>query len=523
MLVGREQELNVLNERLTRTLDGEGSIVFLTGEAGLGKTTLVREWWKTIEANYQQIDTPLFVEGVCSIPTANMNVADVEALQVWADIIAQIQGVKIQDTAKKKIDFKKLIHETAPTWAWAIPFVGDIAHAALETSRLVKEQRQTLVANANNGKQQAFQQYDSILSKIAQARPLIIFLDDMHWSDAASANLLFYLMREIATKRILIIVAFRADEASALDDGKGHPIIKVKNEVFRYSAGTELSLHALDAFAINVLLAQTFPLYMTDVTFERWLYEMSDGNAMFITQFIKTLQNNGQLNNHGAFIGKYDDTTLHVSDIALAVVDERTRRLNSETRELLRYAAVEGVEFTSYLLSKMTGKKALELLKEMRKAEGAGVVRCTGSSKLFANQTTMMYTYTHRLFHQALYNSLNEQEKEILHRECFEALKTEWETHKDAARATELVPKIFTHAKICGELNYAALALCESGLLVETHANTLLGNERDIKLAEAVRFLDDGIRIFSERKHPETAKYIEHSNRVHQSMFNSLE
>ncbi|HZV13451.1 MAG TPA: AAA family ATPase [Candidatus Kapabacteria bacterium] len=455
MFVGRTEELSVLNAHYQKMLSGEGSIFFLTGEAGLGKTTLVHEWWKSLAASGGEL-APLFAEAACSIPIANMNVADLEALQPWADIIAQLQQIEIKDTTKKKLDLKKIIHETAPTWAWALPFVGDIAHAALETSRLIKEQKGSVGSTQGAAnQQQVFQQYESILKRIAEHRPLVIFLDDMHWSDAASVNLLFYLMRNIKTMRIFIIVTYRPDEASALDDGKGHPIIKVKNEVFRYSAGAELQLPSLGEKEISALMKELFPGYQSDTVFEKWLRKISDGISLFVTQFIRILQEQGFLDGHGAFHGRYEDVTVSISAVALAVVDERTRRLDSETRELLRYGTVEGEEFTSYILARMTGKKPLELLKELRKAEGVGVIRCTGTTRMFGSQTAMTYAYTHTLFYQALYNSLNDQEKEILNRECFEAMKELWEQPKDTGRAAALAPKLIDHAVKCGETAYA--------------------------------------------------------------------
>src|SRR5690348_5241506 len=118
MLVGREKELNALNSAFQQMLNGKGSVLFLAGEAGLGKTTLVHEWWSTLSS------PALYTEAACSIPLGNIDVGALEALQPWADIIAQLQA---HDGGKKKFDIKRLIHEAAPAWAWAIPVIGDLA------------------------------------------------------------------------------------------------------------------------------------------------------------------------------------------------------------------------------------------------------------------------------------------------------------------------------------------------------------------------------------------------------------
>ncbi|HZV12080.1 MAG TPA: AAA family ATPase, partial [Candidatus Kapabacteria bacterium] len=133
MLVGREQELSVLNTTYRKMLEGEGSILFIVGEAGLGKTTLVHEWQNTIAS-----DAVIYAEAACSIPIGNVDVGLLEALQPWADIVGQLQSCIEKN--HKKLDLKKLVYDAAPAWAWAIPLIGDIAHAVIETHRLVKEQ-----------------------------------------------------------------------------------------------------------------------------------------------------------------------------------------------------------------------------------------------------------------------------------------------------------------------------------------------------------------------------------------------
>jgi len=448
MLVGRTRELDVLNSSFRQMLEGKGNILFLTGEAGLGKTTLVHEWWKTAVP-----DSAIYAEAACSIPIGNVDVGRLEALQPWADIVVQLETHSEKD--KKKFDVKKLIHDAAPSWAWAIPFVGDIAHAAVETHRLAKEQRGESETNLNaSNQQQVFQQYVNLLTKISETTPLVILLDDMHWADASSTNLLFYLSRQINEKKILVIATYRPDDAIAANKGEGHPIVQVKNEILRYG-GKECSLSYLDRTAISELLIKTFPEYKTDDTFERWLLNISDGNSLFVAQFIKTLREDNWLTDYGKFVGQYENITVPPS--ALAVVEERTRRLDRETCELLRYATAEGEEFTSYVLARLRNAEPLELLKELRRAESEGIVRKIGSSRLYANQTTTVFGFSHALFHQALYDGLLDEEKEVLHRRCFDILKTEWDRLAGTnSRTNSLASKLLTHAEKCGEIETAA-------------------------------------------------------------------
>src|SRR5579883_635446 len=344
MLVGRAEELAVLNEHYNKMLSGKGNVLFITGEAGVGKTTLVREWWKSI--NSQSGSKPMYAEVSCSIPIGNMEVGELESFQPWADVVVHLQQNASEE--HRKIDFRQLIHDATPAWAWAIPFVGDIAHAAVQTSRLVKQGR-SVGADAPGvvNQQQVFQQYVNLLTRVSEYSPLVIVLDDMHWADSASTSLLFYLSRQIAQKKIFIIAIYRPDEALNGYNGKVHPVIHVKNEILRYNVGVEMALGYLKRTAIREWLVIMFPGYAPDDQFERWLEKISDGNCLFIEEFIKTLMENGQLDEKGKFIGAYDE--IEIPESALAVLEERAMRLDDETRRLLSYASVEGEEFTSYV------------------------------------------------------------------------------------------------------------------------------------------------------------------------------
>lgn len=538
MIVGREREFNVLSARLDRMLAGTGSVLFITGEAGLGKTTLVHEWWNGENAKWKMenanadsasaagefpIPVSLFLESACSIPIGNVDVGRMEALQPWADVIGQLDGddsssappaassenkpidlkklakdsastwalavpmvggfayaaletsrlVKEQRARHATIDLKQLLRDAAPAWAWALPVVGDVVHAAAETARLAHEQvhgGDDSVRNALN-QEQVFQQYANLLGKVALDTPLVIFLDDLHWADTTSCNLLFHLSRQIADKRILVICTYRLDDALAALDGKGHPILTVQNEILRYQCGEVLTLAHLDADAVRDIMRGAFPAYTPDPVWEAWLLKHSGGNALFVTQYIKTLREDRLLNDSGAFVGDYH--AIGVPPTALAVVQERARRLDEATRTLLMYATAEGEEFTAYVLEHLTERKPLELLGMLHAAVKQGLIVQKGKSRMFANTMTAHFGFSHALFHKALYDQLIDAQKDFLHRQCFELLRAEWERAiTTPPQATPLGSKLLTHAEKCEEWAVAsdvAFALAQHS--AATYAN----------------------------------------------------
>lgn len=483
MLVGRDAELAVLNKHFRQMLDGRGSVLFLTGEAGLGKTTLVHTWWEqqvlgaaddgaaTTSADARRGEqSALFCEAACSIPIGNVDVGELEALQPWIDVTNALvrdapefmEAHKKTGKQVKRFDISKFMIDTAPSWVTMIPVLGPSVGAALEILGAGYDQvymhKKYHVDQGAAGvlnQQQVFQQYVNMLTKLAEEMPLVVFLDDMHWADASSTNLLFYLSRLIAQKRILVIATLRADDAVAANGGKGHPILTVKNEVLRYQTGDELVLGYLNASAIRQLLRALFPGYTVDDRFELWLRKISDGNALFVTQFVNTLREDGRLNATGTFIGSYDEITVPRS--ALAVVEERTRRLDDSTRELLSCATVEGVEFTMYVLERLSERKPMQLFGDLQRASSQGLIIERGESRLFGGTPTEIFAFSHALFHQVLYNSLLAAQRNHLHRACYALLRTEWDRFAQGATArTALATKLLVHAEKCGEWNAVA-------------------------------------------------------------------
>ncbi|HZV12162.1 MAG TPA: tetratricopeptide repeat protein, partial [Candidatus Kapabacteria bacterium] len=190
--------------------------------------------------------------------------------------------------------------------------------------------------------------------------------------------------------------------------------------------------------------------YITDAEFEQWLAKISDGNSLFITQFLKTLREDEYITGTGKFIGNYG--AIQTPPSVLAVVEERTRRLDQDVRNLLSYATAEGEEFTTYVLSKLGNREPLKLLHDLRDATQKHIIVERGRSRSFANQTTTVFGFSHALFHKVLYEQLMEEEKAILHRQCYEILRAEWQhAEEKGEHPASLASKLLIHAEKCEE------------------------------------------------------------------------
>jgi predicted ATPase len=265
-----------------------------------------------------------------------------------------------------------------------------------------------------------------VLKKLAEQTPLVLMIDDFHWADTSSTNLLFTAARQLHSQPILFIIAYRPDDAASSRNGEGHPILHIRNELERYSLAAELGVPRMRAEDLDRLLHGRYRSYHNDDEFEQWLATISSGNALFITQFLQTLEEDGYIDPSSGEI-RPGYRNAKVPDSAYAVVRERLRRLSEETRELLRYASVEGDTFTADMLAKITETPKLKLLQRLRLAEQSHrIIVDLGKQRVYVTETSA-WRFSHALLHLAMYESLNQEERELLHEAIFDVLKEEWE------------------------------------------------------------------------------------------------
>lgn len=497
----RERESDILNNLLAGALGGNGKVVFVAGEAGIGKTTFINNWWNEISRAGKQL--PAFGYASCSIPMAGTNVGEFEALQPFADLMQSLvkyeKSSPVRPSKGERKRIVDLILKAAPSWLAVIPVVGTFASAGMKTFNIIKDSRRktpplppfnkgdATLFTKGDSKLQTFFQYTNFitrLSKDEETAGVVLFIDDVHWADASSLDLLFYISRQLKDKRILVLVTYRPEEVQ--QEGQDvHPLLKVKNEIMRYGIGAELELSYFNRYAIRKYLNDTFDGYKSSAQFESWLEKISGGNVLFVSEFIKTLNEDGYIDASGRIVKDY--TEIEEPESVLAVVRERIRRLKDNTVELLRYATAEGEEFTTYILSQIAKKEPLELLPILREAEDVDFIASLGTAAVYSRKKTSKFKFLHALFHKELYEGLTEEERMTLHGLCFEVLKPEWE--KDRSNIL-LSTKLIVHAEKCEEeLAAAEIAFSTAGVLWKRFAVT-----EALEMIKKVRGYEEGIR-----------------------------
>lgn len=484
-MIGRQQQLDRIFDALGALFAGAApNVLFVTGEAGIGKTTILRRVAELLAVRNSEARTlarygsteesdvsVIAVSTECSTPLAGRDIGEAESLNPWANLMAQLLEHSARETVEKKktkFDFGKFLVDTAPAWVTMVPVLGPSVGAALDIVGATYDQyyfnrklaKESSGQNAAN-QQQVFQQYINFLTSACERQPLVLMIDDFHWADTSSANLLFAAARALQGKPVAFVIAYRPDDAATSRAGEGHPVLHIRNELERYGLCVDLGIPRLTTADLDALLRERYPAYRNNSHFEEWLARTGGGNALFITQFLATLEEDGYITKESGSIREgFEKTGVPAS--AQAVVQERIRRLNEDMRELLRYASVEGDIFTTAVLAKITETPLLKLLQRLRLVEEAHkFVLSLGKQKVYAHETTA-YQFAHALLHKVLYESLGEEERELLHEAVFGIVREEWQAAKEEHVNLEgIAARLAVHADILGQHLFAAEVLLE--------------------------------------------------------------
>jgi predicted ATPase/class 3 adenylate cyclase/DNA-binding SARP family transcriptional activator len=383
-LAGREAEL----ERIARLLPGpdgagERRLLLLSAEAGMGKTRLLAE---AAEQAYLRDITVL--AGGCY---------EEEGRLPWGPIHdALLDYVRAQPEGFLRQTFGDLLAplcQIVPELRTRLPDVPEEGSGDVEAQRL-----------------RLFTTVTQTLERIAASNPLILLLDDLHWADDVSLQVLHFLLRQPGLDRVLLIGAFRSDEVEP-----GTPLESLADK----SGGTAvqtISLAPLNENELRVVLDERLQ-GRCDERLVQSLHQRSDGNPFFTLQMAGLLQQEGRLQEQD---GRWVLPSGGQVDLPPAVRDAVARRLRHvapEVRSVLMVGAVLGREFDFAALEALAGEDEDALFDVLDSAQDAALIRESGNG----------YTFVHPLLWEVIYGRVPDQRRRRLHDRAGQALERIYE------------------------------------------------------------------------------------------------
>lgn len=417
-LVGRDKELATFQGCIQHLLDGQGGIVGVIGEAGLGKSRLVAEvraWtlevrnWK-LEGNLQppvaNLQFPIWLEGhTLSFGQTISYWPFQEILRAWAGITED----DTEDAAWRKLEQAVQTLFGTETSAY-LPYLTSLL--ALEVRGEYAERVKYLDGDALG--KQIFLTSRRFFERLARTRPTILVFEDLHWMDESSAHLLEHLLPLVENVPLLVVGLTRSERDT--------PAVRLREISTQDYADyyTEIQLMPLSGpnsaqLMRNLLEVEDLPAHLREL-----IVGKAEGNPFFLEEVIRTLIDTGAVIRDPAsrrWRATAQIEAIHIPDTIQGVIMARVDRLDEEVKQVLRVAAIIGRSFLYRVLKAITAasQRLDDSLSELQQTE-----------LILEKQAApeLEYIFKHALAQEATYESILLQKRRELHARVAQAIET---------------------------------------------------------------------------------------------------
>ncbi len=415
-MVGRERELAVLREAMDSVLAGRGGIVFIGGDPGIGKTRLLQELRHVFESFTPPHGRTLWLEGRCvsygeSMPYAPFR----DLLRSWLGVQTDEPELRVRVALRRQVD--RLFGEQAPQ---IVPYL-----AALLGLRQDPEAAARLAELSPEALQyRTFEVARTLLDRLAADGPVIVALEDLHWMDATSLQLLERLFGDTEEAALLLVCTSRPEREHAswrLKEDGARTLPHRFHEVALSSLSGDAGAELLDA----LVGADTLP----EAT-RRRILEPAEGNPFFVEELVRSLVDAGALV-HEPGGWRFDhDVELEVPPTVEKVILARIDRLDPDAHAALMGAAVLGRQF---------GLSLLEAVADQGQVRGAlSDLMRMDLVREGRRWPEPEYRFKHALIQETAYRTLVAADRHRMHRRAAEWL----EAHMNGTRGERGVARL---------------------------------------------------------------------------------
>ena len=455
---GRAEELNRLSDtQKTSASENRLQVVLISGEPGIGKTTLVAQAARSAHARGGNV-----LYGNCE---ENLAIP----YQPWAPVLSQL--IDQSDEAL----LREFVESNGTALARLVPGLARRLAMDPPGSRADVDSDRFLILEG----------VARLLALASTRTPLVVVLDDLHWVDAASLQLLRHLVASAIPMSVLVVGTYRESDLS-----RSHPLTGALADLRREACVDRLDLLGLEDFEIIDLLEAAAGHGMPDegVALAHALRRETGGNPFFVVEVIRHLAETGAFfqGEDGRWVLSTDLEHLGLPTSVREVVAHRVARLGEATEQALSMAAVIGRDFDFEVLLDLLDTSEDPLLDLLEGAIGAGLVS-------ESDNQAGRYRFVHALIQHTLYQDLGTTRRQRAHQRVAEALEArsaakdeqvaELARHWMAATRPSDPTKALYYARRAGELALAAYAPIDAvswySQALELESRQALGGERE--------------------------------------------
>ena len=455
-LIDRVQEMNILKEAVYKAVHGEGGLVFVHGEAGIGKTRLLREVGAYARSRGVQV-----LYGRCP---ALFKMDGVPPYIIWREVIKDYLETCVPEQLNRVIGF----------------YPAEVAKLVPEISQKLRTFPQSFPISPEQEQNRLFEAISQFVSNISQEAPLLVVLDDLQWTDPSSLMMLHYLARCVEKTSLLLLGAYRSTDV----DTK-HPLIPILAELNRERLLQSLSLKRMSLEDASEMIKQI--LEQDDVTSEfcTLVYEKTRGNPFFVEEVIKSLKDEEVIYREENRWKIKEVTKIWFPETVRSLIKARIDRLDNEQQSVLTMASLVGNDFT---LDALQGVICLE---EDRLRKIADELLKTGLLKHRVFRGEDMCSFADIIVRDVVYEEVGTFERKKLHRVVGTALEKVY-----AQRVDEHLGELAFHFLEGGDKERALEYFLKAG----EKARKVCANAEEIScLKSALQLLEEKEGEFEEK------------------------
>ena len=404
-LVGRDAELAQLAACLRTASNGRRQIIFIAGDAGIGKTSLVNAFVDFVSRGDSA--PPLIATGQC-IEQYGPGEPFMPVLEALTRLCRQSVDGDVAATVRGCVP------------RWLLPLPGETA--ATQPPAGAAERAVRLLVEA--------------IEAVAADRPLILLLEDLHWSDPSTLDVLSHLAQRRDPARLLIIGTYRPIDAIL----RQHPLRVVEQELRTRRYSVQLTLRFLNQSAVTRWLERLCPNPPPPLA--AWLYQRTDGHPLFLSALLEDLKTEGLVQYDGGgwtVASRFADAG--VPESLRLMIDQQVDRLHTDDQQLLEAASAVGVQFSAAAVAAALGRDTVQVEERCSSLARRGQFLSTERPVDWPDGTVAGgYAFLHALYQNVLYEHLPPARRQQLHVRIAQRLE-----HGYGAHAEDFAAELAVH------------------------------------------------------------------------------
>jgi len=449
-LIDRVEEMNLLREAVDKAVRSAGGVVFLHGEAGIGKTRLARELGAYARLRGMQV-----LYGRCP---ALFRMDGVPPYILWNEVIKDYLQACTPEQLHRVIGF----------------YPSEVCKLVPEIKQKLGSIPPSMRISPESERNRLFEAVSQFVTNISKEAPLLVVLDDLQWTDQSSLLLLHYLARGVYRESLLLLGAYRDT-----DIDERHPLPAVLTELNRERLLQSATLKRMSFEDISEMIKQILEQDDVPKDFCELVYEKTRGNPFFVEEVIKSLKEEEIIYRKENKWKIKEVSKIEFPETVKSVIKARISRLDEECQNVLTLASFVGNDFSFEALCGVTDFEENKLLEIMEKMLKTGLIK----EKVIRGQD--VYSFADVIVRDVVHEGVSHLRHKRFHGAVGSALEKVYAT------------KIDEHL---GEL---ALHFLESGDTEKALGYFLKAGEKAVKIyanTEAISYFQSALRLLEEKE-----------------------